>query len=149
MEGAGGVVSAKFMACLLACSAAASAQTPWLTITGAPENSSVNTVQVDPVPVDRVEGLMTMRVRVSRSAQRISWDGVAYRSYESNVLFDCRENTARYLSIAFYLQPGWKGEPHQTVDYSKGPSRWMEFREVEPNPTQRILHAACAAGAPR
>ncbi|HSV51288.1 MAG TPA: surface-adhesin E family protein [Burkholderiaceae bacterium] len=138
------------MGFLLACSTAASAQTPWLTISGAPENPAVNTVQVDPVPVDRAEGLRTMRVRVSRSAQRTSWDGVSYRSYESSVLFDCRENTARYLFISFYTQPGWKGEPHQGVDYSKGPPRWMEFREVEPNPTARILHAACAAGnAPR
>jgi hypothetical protein len=121
----------------------ASAQSNWLTITGAPDDPKVNTIQVDPVPKDRDEGMRTLRVRVSRSGERTSWDGVPYRSYESDVLFDCRENTARYLSITYYPQPGWLGEA-RTVDYSTGERRMMEFREVVPNPHQRILHAACA-----
>lgn len=144
-------VTAKVLWLLLAgCGcAAAFSQAVWLTITGAPENPSLNTVQVDPVPLERGEDQRTMRVRVSRATQRMSWDGVPYRSYESNVLFDCRDNTARYLTITFFRQPGWKGESHQTVDYSRGAPRWMEFREMEPNPHQRILHAACSAAATR
>jgi hypothetical protein len=121
----------------------ACAQPTWLTIIGAPDDPKVNTIQVDPVPKDGEENSRTMRVRVSRSAARVSWDGVAYRSYEADVLFDCRENTARYLSIAYFPQPHWRGEP-RTVDYSTGERRMMEFREVVPNPHQRILYAACA-----
>ena len=124
---------------------AAYAQTSWLTIVGDPANASIDTIQVDPIPVAVSGDLRTMRVRVSRLAQRVNWDGIPYRSYESTVMFDCASNTARYLDIKFYLQPLWLGETHKTVTYPITMPRWMMFREVEPNPYQRIIHAACGA----
>lgn len=125
---------------------AASAQAVWLTVAGDPENEAVNTVQVDPVSIERSPELRTMKVRVSRSVQRTSWDGIPYRSYVSTVLFDCRRFTARYLSITYHALPGWRGEPVKTVEY-EDPPRWMEFRDIQPNPNQRIITAAC--GTPR
>ena len=124
---------------------AAYAQTPWLTIMGDPGDPSVNTIQVDPVPLSVSDGQRTMRIRVSRSAERVNWDGIPYRSYESTVLFDCLSNTGRYLEIRFYMQPGWMGEIHKAVTYPSTMPRWMLFREVEPNPYQRIINAACGA----
>ncbi|MDB5849983.1 MAG: hypothetical protein JWP29_3735 [Rhodoferax sp.] len=133
---------------------AAQAQSPapvapstWFTVMGDPYDTTVNTVQVDPVDYDGDS--RTMRVRVSRSTLRTSWDGVPYRSYTSNVAFDCDRNKARYLSLSYYAQPGWHGEPDKTVDYTTGPPRMMEFRDVTPNPTQRIIHAACRLVARR
>jgi hypothetical protein len=134
----------------LASSVSAFAQPTWFTISGDPEAASANTIQVDPVSVDRGEGLRMMKVRVNRATLRTSWDGVPYRSYESEVLFDCRARTARYASITFFSKPLWDGGPAKTVDYMRGTPRMMEFRGVEPNPTQRIVTAACAtAEAPR
>ena len=121
----------------------AQAQTVWFTVVGEPANPAVNTVQVDPTPVDSTDTTRTMRVRVNRSEVRTSWDGVPYRSYESDVLFDCRANTARYLAIRYHLEPVWQGQPHRAVAYTTGTPRWMEFRQIEPNPTQRIVGAAC------
>lgn len=134
-------------AALLA-STGALAQTPtWFTVTGDPEDPAVNTIQVDPVDTDH--DLRTLRVRVSRSTPRTSWDGVPYRSYNANVLFECAKNRARYLTISYFKEPRWVGEPFKTVDYTTGPQRMMEFRDVAPNPTQRILHAACQMEARR
>ena len=117
---------------------------PWLTVIGEIGNAAVNTIQVNPVPLKSSGTLKTMRVRVSRSAQRTSWDGVFYRSYESTVVFDCAQRTARYDRIDYHLQPFWKGPAERSVGYLKGEPRWMQFREVEPNPNARIIAAACA-----
>ncbi|MET0311720.1 MAG: surface-adhesin E family protein [Burkholderiaceae bacterium] len=124
--------------------ACASAQPVWLTVAGDPDNENVNTVQVDPVSIEKSPGMRTMTVRVSRATQRTSWDGIPYRSYVSSVLFDCRKFTARYLSLTYHVQPRWQGEPVRTVEY-EDPPRWMEFRDIQPNPNQRIIAAACGA----
>jgi hypothetical protein len=104
-------------------------------------------VQVDPVDHDRDP--RTLRVRVNRALARTSWDGVPYRSYTSNVAFDCESGKARYLRITYHTRPLWQGEPHATVDYISGTPRMMEFRDVTPNPMQRIIHAACSVVAKR
>lgn len=118
------------------------AENVWFNIMGSASDPTVDTVEVDPTPVSLSKTRRVMRVRVSRAAERVSWDGVAYRSYQSQVLFDCIDNTARYLSIKFYREAGWQGVSHQTSTYTE-PPRLMEFRDVEPNPAQRIVRAAC------
>lgn len=130
------------MFCLWA-SICAQAQTIWFNVLGDPSDPTVNTIEVDPTPVSINGDTRIMRVRVSRSAGRVSWDGVPYRSYVSEVFFDCRSNTARYITIDFYKLPAWKGQPHQHTVYSQSQPRLMEFRDVEPNPGQRIIRAAC------
>jgi len=128
------------------CGTCAYAQTAWLTVLGDRDDPAVNTIEVDPVPVAVSEGLRTMRVRVSRSRDRTSWDGVPYRSYVSEVVFDCASRTARYSSLAFYRQALWGGEPHSTAVYTKANPRPMQFVDVNPNPTARIIRAACQTG---
>lgn len=129
------------------CSNAASAQTAqtWFTVMGDPSDPSVNTIQVNPTPVSVDGEQRTMLVRVSRSTMRRNWDGLPYRSYESRVRFDCVNNSARYLSADFYMQPAWTGE-RVPAAYSAETPRMMEFRDVTPNPTLRIMRAACSVG---
>ena len=117
----------------------------WFTIHGDPDNPLVNTIQVNPVPVSIEGEQRTMKVRVSRSQPRRNWDGLPYRSYESVVLFNCVTNTARYLSADFYPQPGWKGDVVKAT-YTAEVPRMMAFLDVEPNPTLRIMRAACSTG---
>lgn len=133
---------------LLGSASALHAQSAWFTVLGDPQEPGINTIEVDPVPVS-VEGEMrVMKVRVSRSAERTSWDGVPYRSYTSTVQFDCADKSARYLSLDFYKEPLWKGKPHKTSTYPEGKVRQMAFRDVTPNPTERLIRAAClGAGA--
>ncbi len=125
------------------------AQTTWLNVLGDPKDVAVNTIEVDPIPVAVNGDLRTMKIRVSRSVQRTSWDGVPYRSYTSTVLFDCASKTARYLSLDFYMEPAWQGTSHKTSTYPPDVKRPMEFRDVTPNPTQRLVRAACRTAVAR
>lgn len=128
------------------CCTVASAQTNWFTVLGDRSDPAVNTIEVDPAPISVSEGLRTMRVRVSRSVDRVSWDGVPYRSYVSEVVFDCPNRTARYTSLTFYRRPLWAGESHNTSVYTRSNPRAMLFLDVNPNPTARIIRAACETG---
>lgn len=124
------------------------AQTSWLTVIGDEGDPSSDVVQVDPVPVaTEAEGISTKRVRVNRSVQRTSWDGVPYRSYVARVRFDCQARTAQYLSIEYHAQPLWAGARTQPVDYTSGPRRMMLFVDMKPNPSATIIRAACSRRA--
>lgn len=124
------------------------AQTQWFTVMGDAQEAAVNTIEVDPVPLSVKGEVRTMRIRVSRSTPRTSWDGVPYRSYISTVQFDCANKVARYASLDFYLEPLWKGQSHKTSTYPEHVMRRMEFRDVAPNPTQRLIRAACRNTGP-
>ncbi len=121
----------------------AQAETVWFNLVGDPEDAAVNTVEVDPTPVFVNGSTRALRVRVSRSAERVSWEGVSYRSYVSEVLFDCANNTANYAWIEFYAQPAWKGETKKRSVYSQSETRPMRFLDIEPNPYLKIIRAAC------
>ncbi len=124
-------------------SACLHAQGDWLNIMGDPANETVNTIEVNPTPLSISGETRIMLIRVSRSADRVSWDGLPYRSYLSEVVFDCTNKTARYLWIDYYTQPAWKGEPYKRSVYSQSEPRPMQFLDVEPNPNQRIIRATC------
>jgi hypothetical protein len=117
-------------------------QTDWFTVLGNPGDASIDMVQVDPTTIKTTGDLKTMNVRASRSQPRLNWDKVPYRSYESRVVFDCKAMKADYMFVAYYMTPLWQGMPYKTVDYAGDP-RPMRFRDVEPNPTERIVRAAC------
>ena len=123
------------------------AETGWFTVLGDAHDPNVITIEVDPAPIAVYGDQRTMRVRVNRPEQRTTRDGIIFRSFRSNVLFDCRKKTARYISVDFYMQPLWQGEPHKSVNYPATDLRPMEFREVEPNPRDRIIRATCRTGA--
>lgn len=120
----------------------AHAQSSWFTVIGDDRDGASDTIQVDPESVTSGD-IRTLKVRVNRAAVRTSWDKVNYRSYQALVTFDCVQRSARYVSITFYSLPLWKGEPHKTSDYSTGTPRPMRFLDVTPNPSARIIRAAC------
>lgn len=132
------------MVCCLWCCTLTHAAGDWFNVMGDAADESVNTIEVDPTPVLITGETRIMRVRVSRSQDRVNRDGIAYRSYVSEVLFDCPNSTARFLSIDYYRLPAWKSEPYQRWEYSPTEPRWMQFRDVEPNPYRRIIRAACS-----
>jgi len=117
----------------------------WFTVMGDPVNPALNTIEVDPIPLETTEAGRTMRIRVSRSSQRTSWDGIAYRSYRATVLVNCTDGKAWYLSLDFHRDPLWQGTAYRTSVFTRDQQqqRPMLFLDVEPNPTQRIIRAAC------
>jgi hypothetical protein len=44
------------------------------------------------------------------------------------------------------MAPLWQGEAHKATDYSNNP-RPMRFLDMVPNPTDRIIRAACHGAA--
>jgi hypothetical protein len=136
-------VAAASTSLLLVLPVSAATQVEWLTILGDPANADANTVQVDPIPVSVAGEQRILRVRVNLAAPRASLDGIAFHSYESTVLFDCAVDTARYVEIIFYSQPVWSGAFRTVTPDAATMPRWMLFRDIEPNPKQRIIHAAC------
>ncbi|MES2954381.1 MAG: surface-adhesin E family protein [Pseudomonadota bacterium] len=134
------------LVCCLLLAGSAWGQVTWFTVMGDPANPAVDTIEVDPSPVSVTVEAQTMRVRVSRAKLRKSWDGVPYRSYVSDVVFDCANKKARYTALVFYMEPLWQGKSHATSTYTRDNPRWMEFRDVSPNPTRQIVRAACESG---
>lgn len=141
------IVLVSCLLCTYAAHGQVHADTNWFNVTGDAADAGANTVEVDPVPIEVSGDLRTMRVRVSRATERKNWEGVTYRSYVSEVVFDCARKTARYRSITFYMQPAWRGEVSTRSSYSDTEPRAMEFRDITPNPTARLLRAACQSGS--
>ncbi|MEJ8826309.1 surface-adhesin E family protein [Variovorax humicola] len=120
----------------------ARAGTDWFTVVGDPKDPNANTVQIDPEAAVMQGARKNMYMRVSRSTRRLNWESLAYRSYEARVAFDCREKKAEYMIATFYPDPLWRGLPAITTDYADQPKP-MELRDFDPNPTERIIRAAC------
>lgn len=134
-----------FLVMLLPCvGLAAHAQSDWLTVSAGDAGSAdSDIVEVDADSGATKSGIRTMDIRVSRSKVRSSWDGVQYRSYNAAVAIDCAAKTGRYVSLDFYRLPLWKGTSHRTSTYTSAELRPMQFLDVFPNPTERIIRAAC------
>lgn len=120
----------------------AHAQPAWFTVVGDPLDKATDTVQVDPDRVAPTDSANTMNLRVNRANARLNWEGIPYRSYESRVVFDCQSRRASYVAARFYIEPLWQGQPHHLADYAPGPKP-MLFLDMKPNPTARIVRAAC------
>lgn len=118
----------------------------WFTVAGDARQPDAETVQVDPVALRSEGDARTMRVRVSRAQERRNWEDVPYRSYESSVRINCRTRRAHYVQASFYSQPLWQGNPGHVADYQQNPQP-MLFKGMNPNPTERIIRAACSQPA--
>ena len=137
-----------FLSCLLAgfsqVSTAKTDEVSWLTVIGSAEDPNVDTILIDPTPLD-VEGhLRWMTLRLNRAKQRTSTDGIVFRSFTSVIEFDCEKRTARFTKTQFYSGPLWTS-PGRTMDYPASMVRPMVFREIEPNPRERVIKAACTS----
>lgn len=123
------------------------ADTEWFTVAGDPLNPSVDTVQVNPESVDRQGELRVLNIRVNRAQLRQNWDGIGYRSYTAQVHIHCDARKGDYLQIQLFDQPLWQGDT-QSRRYAQ-PRPPMLFKDMAPNPTERIVRAACARPEPR
>lgn len=134
----------KYLSCLpmaLSIHIGASAS-EWFTVVGDPTRASVDTVAVDPTNLAAVGNLKLVKVRVSRAVQRTNPRGVLFRSFEATVEIDCEHQTGRYLRTQFYSEPLWS-TPIDVIEYGASADSPMVFRSMTPNPSQRIIKAAC------
>jgi hypothetical protein len=118
------------------------ARTGWFNVMGDPQDTTVNTIEVDPIPVAVNGDLKTMKIRVSRSVQRTSWDGVPYRSYTSTVVFDCANKSAQVRVARLLHGAGVEGRFAQDVNLHRR-------REAAHGVSRRDAQPDAAAGARR
>lgn len=116
----------------------------WLTVIGSADDPDVNTIQIDPTPLDVQGHLRWMTLRLNRPKQRTSTDGIVFRSFVSVIEFDCDKRTARFTKTQFYNGPLWTS-PGRTMNYPASMVRPVVFREIEPNPRERVIKAACTS----
>lgn len=128
---------------LIAVAWPAQAQPKWLTLTGNPGDPQTDIVEVDPESRSASREWPTLNIRANGAVLRTSTDGVPFRSITATVMVDCAAKSARFVSATFYMMPLWEGQPHKTLAYSSAELRPMQFRNVEPNPSLRIIRAAC------
>lgn len=128
------------LAACLACPAMA--DVPWLTIVGDHDDPKADTIEINPLAVSRNGPVRVMEIRISRSIERTSSDGVKFRSFRGEVEFDCARGSARFVRSQFYAQPLWQS-PTVRLSYPPDTVRPMEFRMIEPNPKDKVIRAAC------
>jgi hypothetical protein len=119
----------------------AHAQPGWFTVVGDPLDKMADTVQVDPDKVAPVETLKEMNLRVNRSTPRFNWDGIP-TAPTSRAWCSIASRAAPATWPRASIQPLWQGESHHVADYSEAPKP-VAFRDMKPNPTARIVRAAC------
>lgn len=129
---------------LLLLAGAGRADPTWFTIVGNRADPRVDTIEVEVASIQGDDAVRTAKVRVSRAdVRRSPWAHVEFRSFVALTQFDCKARTARYLASDFYRQPLWKGAPFHSVTYTRDVVAVMRFRDVDPNPAERIVRAAC------
>ncbi|KAF1043621.1 surface-adhesin E family protein [Xylophilus sp.] len=116
----------------------------WLTVSeGGPQAPDVVEVAADQVTV--FNEFRLVRVRFSRASVRRGYDGQNYRSAEATVQVDCQNRTAGYSALRLYDQPRWQGA-WRDVTFGLDNLPRMAFADMQPNPSERILDAACRLG---
>lgn len=116
----------------------------WLTVIGSADDPDVDTILIDPTPLETKGRLRWMTLRMNRAKQRTSTDGYVFRSFATVVEFDCEKLTARFTKTQFYDGPLWTA-PGRAMEYPPWMVRPMVFREIEPNPRERVIKAACTS----
>ena len=133
-----------FTAICIAVVLPARAQSDWLTVVGFPDDPAIDLVQVQLGSRPLGPDLQNINLRVNRALTRTSTDGVVFRSFTATAVVDCLAKNGRFMTSAFYTLPLWQGEPHRTLTFSPTEVRPMLFRNIDPNPTERIVRAACS-----
>ncbi|KQP37132.1 surface-adhesin E family protein [Pseudorhodoferax sp. Leaf274] len=131
---------------LAAAQPSAHGQQTWFTLVGNPVAAETDTIELDPVTVTVDGPIRLMAIRVNRSAERVSRDGVRFRSFSGLVQFDCSTRMARFVQSSFFALPLWQG-PSVELRYGPDQVRPMAFRGFEPNPSERVIRAACRSYA--
>jgi len=137
------MLNAWFAASLLLAASANAEHVHWLTLQGDTTDIATDVVQVAPDTITVFDDLRTMEIRVSRSAPRSAYDGGNYRSFQATAEIHCRDKRAKWKRHEYFLGPLWTGISRK-FDQPTDKLPAMLFNSMNPNPVQRIVHAACS-----
>lgn len=114
----------------------------WLTVIGDVTNPAVDTVEVATSTVAREGELRLMKIRTHRMHERVTFESKPYRSYLGQIQIDCTAEEARFRELRYFRGPLWTGQVRD-VAFPRDAMPKVVFRDVQPNPVQRIVRAAC------
>ncbi|MCE1191559.1 MAG: hypothetical protein LWW96_05330 [Acidovorax sp.] len=134
-------------AAALVCAAAAcnalAGESMWLTVVGDSGDAAVDTVEVDATSAVAFESMRLVKLRVNRAKPRTGFDGQPYRSYYSTAVVDCTELKSWHRTLSLFEQPLWRGKL-RIVEYTERDGREVAFADMEANPRDRLIKAACS-----
>ncbi len=115
----------------------------WLTLTGDPTRADRDSVQVrvDSVSLNGSTG--SLQLRVNRSQAREAFDGQTYRSYIGWIKVDCPQQEGLFQQLQYYTEALWTGDT-RVVNYVEPNTPRLLFKDMQPNPTERLIRAACS-----
>lgn len=113
----------------------------WLTIHGFPEVPDGDLVQINPT-AQPWQDQVAVDLRVSRSAMRMNYRNVPYRSYQGMAVFDCVRRKGWYLSLQYYQEPLWRGPVTARLDFREHEAP-VTFAGVPGDPADKLVRAAC------
>ena len=113
----------------------------WFTLLDEADQTPGNVIQVRPEPVS-IDDRVMLQLRVSRDAQRTSFRGQIYRSYEAKVVINCSSHKAWYLWLSYYATPRWAGPTIAREDYTEGQAPVL-FKDIPGESYKRMIAAAC------
>lgn len=115
----------------------------WLSIVGEAQNATADTVEVDASSAVAFESMRLIKLRVNRAKPRPGFDGLPYQSYYSTAIVDCTALKAWHRTISLFERPLWRGQM-RIREYTETDGHGVTFSEMEPNPRDRLIKAACA-----
>jgi len=127
----------------LAGTASVSNAQDWFTIAGYPELPDSDVVQISPT-LSTWQHQVTLEVRTTRKTERTGYGGVRYRSYSGMAVVDCDSTKGWFLTLTFFAQTNWQGEPVKAMTY-RADEAPMVFNDISGNPADKLIRAACAA----
>jgi len=136
-------VSFAVLACTAATVFARSVEPMWLPIAGDAQSASTDTVEVDATSAVAFESMRLVKLRVNRAKPRVGFDGQPYQSYYSTAVVDCTVLKAWHRTLSLFEQPLWRGKM-RIMDYTESDDRTLSFADIQPNPKDRLIKAACA-----
>jgi len=128
---------------MLLSSGALHADPLWLTLAGDASRADRDSVQVmaDSVSLNGTTG--ALQLRVSRAAERDAYDSLPYRSYIGWIKVDCTQRVGRFQQLQYYSDALWTGEA-RVVNFTEPNLPLLMFKDMQPNPTTRLIRAACS-----
>lgn len=121
----------------------------WFTLAGNVAGDDSDYIQIDPRSIRARDGFRDIDLRVSRKSERVSMDGVKFRSFTGSAEVDCPRKAARFTTATFFAKPHFAGDPVKVLEFGPDVVRPVAFRGIEGDYAGRLIASACAVGAAR
>lgn len=115
----------------------------WTTLVGRPNDPASNFVELGTDTMFAFERDRIVRLRINRAVEVKGVTGVAYRSFDGTAEIDCRERSARYVKVAYYRQPNFKGAAIGRQSFRREDVRPVLLKDFDGRYKGQLLDLVC------